>query len=331
MRDDVCQLNTPENSCRPDGTDLIKQRRPDLYKKLTQSMEELPFNTTDDNVPVTANTAIFATYKSNEYAIDDVCHYIENNLSDIIQLPELFFIKDLQEAYDIQQLAEITRLSNQLIKQVSEVLRPFQYVCTSLVIDGMHQAVIIGENGLVASQKQLHFCNRVQWTALGDEINIIALPLEQGIINIAMLTADDANIPEVVKIVAARGIHLLLVPFDIQQPSEVEYSLIARATENRICILAASREKSFPACSSSDNSSNNNTNTNVSNPSKNKNKIKHRKSTGLIINLATTSPSSAQWRKQKFDDNSNKPIVTHQHGKITKAVVHPIAACIKVL
>ena len=43
----------------------------------------------NNQVPATVNMALFATYKSNEEAIDDVCHYIINNLSDIIQLPEL--------------------------------------------------------------------------------------------------------------------------------------------------------------------------------------------------------------------------------------------------
>jgi len=304
------------NKLRPDGTDIIKQRRPELYLGSSLPIKAVPEN----KVPATANVAIFATYRSNEQAIEDVCHYIENNLSDIIQLPELFFLADKSILNDEKQLALVADLSKQVIEQVSSVLRPFQYVCTSLVIDGMHQAVIISEHGLLAAQQQLHFCQRYQWTTLGDEVKIIELPLEQGTINLAMLTADDVNIPEIVNVAALANIHVLLVPFDIQEPCEVEYSLLARAAENRICIVAASREKSFANSLSFDNSS--------TNPY-GKNKVKAQKSTGLIANLSTDSALLSQWKPLKSNGYINQPLIKYQFGKITKAVIHPIAACTK--
>jgi len=318
----ACNVN---NKRRPDGTDLIKQRRPELYQPLTKqlkksSLSENICNKEGGRVPITANVAIFATYKSNEEAIEDVCHYIENNLSDIIQLPELFFVADKSVTNNTAQLAKISRLSELLISKVSAVLRPFQYLCTSLVLEGVHQAVLISEHGLLATQQQLHFCQRYRWTALGDELNIITLPLEQGDICLAMLTADDANIAEIVKVAALKVIHLLLVPFDIQAPCEVEYSLLSRATENRICIVAASREKSFSTNVASNSGDENKVN---------KNKTKQQKSTGLIINLTTNSDLLPQWKSRKFNGYINQPLIKHQHGKITKAVIHPIAACHK--
>ncbi len=310
------------NKTRPDGTDIIKQRRPELYQTLTPPVKNTGKYEEQNKVPVTANVAIFATYKSNEQAIEDVCHYIENNLSDIIQLPELFFIDDKGILNNPKQMAAVACLSEQFINQVSSVLRPFQYVCTSLVIEGMHQAVIINESGLFAIQEQLHLCQRYQWTALGDDVNVVDLPLEQGNITVAMLTADDANIPEIVNVAALHGIHVLLVPFDIQEHCEVEFSLLSRATENRICIVAASREKSFVHDLA--------INMGNSKPF-NKNKVKAQKSTGLIINLTTDSTLLSQWKSRKFDGYINPPLVKHQHGKITKAVIHPIAACHKLM
>ena len=312
-----CSIN---HKFRPDGTELNKQRRPELYQALTLPMKNTCNHEDEKNVPVTANVAIFATYTSNEQAIEDVCFYIENNLSDITQLPELFFIDDKVILNNPDEVAAVGCLSELIINKISSVLRPFQYVCTSLIIDGMHQAVIISEHGLFAKQQQLHFCKRYQWTALGDDLNVIELPLEQGNISVAMLTADDANIPEIVNVAALHGIHVLLAPFDIQEHCEVEYSLLSRATENRICIVAASREKSFvnvlPAKKGN-------------NKTCNKNKIKSQKSTGLIVNLTTDSTLLSQWKSRKFDGYINPPLVKHQHGKITKAVIHPIAACHK--
>jgi len=331
------------NHLRPDGTDIIKQRRLELYQKLAVPIKaltlhedadlqdnfhaELQGNVQGNKVPVTANVAIFATYKSNDIAIEDVCYYIENNLSDIIQLPELFFIADKAILNKAEQMAAVACLSKQLINQVSAVLRPFQYVCTSLVIEGKHQAVLINEDGLFAAQQQLHFCQRYQWTALADEVNIIQLPLEQGNINVAMLTADDANIPEMVNIVALGGIHALLVPFDIQESCEVEYSLLSRAVENRICIVAASREKSFITDSTVNNLPSNTSPTKkANNNSGNNKKSKPQKSTGLITSLTTYSALLAQWKSGKFTGFLNPPLVKHQQGKITKAVIHPAAA-----
>lgn len=326
-----------KNRCRPDGTNLLKQRRPELYQVPLSSTKqvskhEYALDSNEDErkqVPVTANVAIFATYKSNEQAIEDVCHYIENNLSDIIQLPELFFLADKTITNDAEQLSQIACLSKQLIDQISSVLRPFQYVCTSLVLDGMHQAVIISEGGLFETQQQLHFCQRYQWTALGDKVKTIDLPLEQGSIDVAMLTADDANIPEIVKVAALNNIHLLLVPFDIQEPCEVEYSLLSRATEHRICIVAASREKSFANDSPTADLPTDNASNNTYVQTNNKNKIKAQKSTGFIANLTTDSALLTQWKSRKFDGYINQPLVKRQHGKITKAVIHPIAACTK--
>ncbi|NQZ81985.1 MAG: hypothetical protein HRT52_13300 [Colwellia sp.] len=300
-------LNAQEKIVNTDV--FLTQRQSQIFIPLYE--QSVDTDSSHFKVPETVNVAIFATYKSNEQAIEDVCHYIVNNLSDIIQLPELFFIADKTIALDDQQRAQITCLSKQLIKQVSSVLRPFQYLCTSLVLEGMHQAVLINEHGLFAIQQQLNFCQRYPWTTLSDALNIIELPLEQGNINLAMLTADDANI-EIVKVAALNGIHVLLVPFDIQESCEVELSLLSHAIENRICIVAASREKSF----SNDLPTDNNT------ASKNNNKIKSKKSTGFIANLTT-------WKSNKFAGSINQPLVKHQHGKITKAVIHPSTACSK--
>ncbi len=309
-----------ENKCRPDGTYLTTQLRPELYQKLQLAIEK-PKKRQQAKTPSTANVAIFATYKSNEQAIEDVCHYIENNLSDIIVLPELFFLSDKNITRDINQRAQLIKLGEQAIAKISTVLRPWQYVCTSLIIDGKHQAVIISEQGIMASQQQLHFCQRYHWTSLSNELGIIVLPLEQGDIKLAMLTADDANIAEMQAIASCAGIELLLVPFDIQDSAEVEHHLLAHAAENRVCIIAASREKDFtfqrvkkPLTTKSDH-----------NPFS-KNKIKTQKSTGLIINLTLDESILPQWRKPKFNGYINQPLVKLQYGKITKAVIHPVAA-----
>jgi len=306
---------TANNKCRPDGTDIIEQCRPDLYKQLNNASKNNNTLTVEDNnrAPQTANVALFATYKVDEQALEDVCFYIENNLSDIIQLPELFFIADKNITHDVHQLARIEELSQQVITLVSAELRPFQYVCTSLVLEGIHQAVIISQQGVFATQQQLHFCERYSWTELGNELTIVSLPLDQGSIKLVMLTADDANIPELVDIAVSQNIHTLLLPIDIQEPSEVDYSLLSKAIEHRVCIVAATREKSFPV-----------SNNKVSNKASG-NKVKTKKSTGLVADLKTQNELLTHLHSRKFSGYINQPIVKYQFGKITKSLIHPRA------
>ncbi len=306
-----------QKKIRPDGTCFSQQHRPELYVEKTLAKQQATRDDEySDTVPETVNVAIFATYKSDEQAIEDVCHYIENNLSDIIQLPELFFIADKSITNNSDALQRIECMSAELIQQISSVLRPFQYVCTSLVLNGSHQAVLISQQGVFATQQQLHFCQRYQWTELADRIKTIELPLEQGNINLVMLTADDANITDTVNVLVLNNINLMLVPFDIQEPQEVAYSLVARAAENCICVVAATREKSFAIEQASD----------EKNLNQNNKKAKTQKYTGLIANLTSNAALLAQWQSGKFNGYLNKALVKHQHGKITKALIHPLSA-----
>jgi len=139
-----------------------------------------------------------------------------------------------------------------------------------------------------------------------------------------MLTGDDASSTAIVDTAAFNHIHLLLVPFDIQTPCEVEDHLLSRAAERKICIAAATREKSFSNEKPVVDSSN-------LNRQKNKQKIKQRKSTGFIADLPSNDALLIQNDAQEIDSVSqlsvHQLIVKHQQGKITKALVHPMVAC----
>ncbi|SEL13755.1 Predicted amidohydrolase [Colwellia chukchiensis] len=255
-------------------------------------------------VPETLNVAIFATYKSMQQAIEDVCHYIENNLTDIIQLPELFFLTDKNIAADKNNLASLADISHSAISRISAVLRPLQYVCTSLIIEGYHQAVLISADGLIASQSQLQYCQRYPWSEPINSLNIITLPFEQGSIKLAMLTGDDAINPEIVAMAAKRDIALLLVPFDLQTAQESDFNLLAIGAEHKLCLIVASREKSF--INAADNAS-----------------AKANKSTGFIANFAINKTSLTQLTSARFANFNRKTLIKQQHGKITKALVFP--------
>jgi hypothetical protein len=305
------------HKCRPDGTTYNDEVRPELYSKhqfVNHQIIKHENSKLAKQLPATVNVAIFATYKVNEQAIDDVCHYIENNLTDIIQLPELFFVDDKSTMANASLRSDISLLSQLCIKKISKVLRPCQYVCTSLLVEGKHQAVLIGNNGLIASQSQLHPCNRYAWTECGTHLNTISLQLEQGSIKLAMLTGDDAIFPEVINTLAVQGIQLLLLAIDIQEAGDVAYSLMSRAAEFNVCIVAASKEKNFT----------------LEQPKKqtiySKNKDKIQKSTGLIANVKLQAGALPHWQIIENLNFYSQPSIKWQFGKITKAVIHPIFA-----
>ena len=305
------------HKCRPDGTAYNDQVRPELYSSQQFVNHQVMKHENSKPVkqsPATVNVAIFATYKINEEAIDDVCHYIDNNLTDIIQLPELFFVDDKSTMANASLRSDMSLLSQLCIKKISQVLRPCQYVCTSLLVEGKHQAVLIGNKGLMASQSQLHPCNRYAWTECGTHLNTISLQLEQGSIKLAIVTGDDAMLPEVINTLAVQGIQLLLLAIDIQEAGDVAYSLMSRAAEFNVCIVAASKEKNFT----------------LEQPKQqtiySKNKDKKQKSTGLIANVKLHAGVLPNWQTNKTLGFSEQPSIKWQFGKITKAVIHPIFA-----
>jgi len=305
------------------------------HESFSQSLnikpQKAPYLNVNNKIPATVNAAIFSTYKVNAQAIEDLCHYIENNLSDIILLPELFFVTDKSSLHDAEQLKKCEELGQQLISQVSAELRAFQYVCTSLIIDGAHQAVLINEHGIYAQQQQIHFCERLAWTLLSETLAIIELPLEQGHITLAMLTGDDANTNQIVSLAARENIHALLVPFDIQESCEVEDILIFSALKHKICVVAASKEKSFVKKALSINSSGINVSESVSHKNNTnnifkKNKVKQHKSTGFIatfVNKSIQNDSLTFLKPEPLTNFNMQPSVKRQNGKITKALIHP--------
>ena len=100
---------------------------------------------------------------------------------------------------------------------------------------------------------------------------------------------------------ALRGVHAIIVPFDLQEAWEIDYGLLSRAAENRICVIAASRQKSAGA--------------------------------GVICSLERDFTILTEWQQREFDGNINYPIIVPQNSEsaITCATIHPNAAVNKLM
>ena len=105
------------------------------------------------------------------------------------------------------------------------------------------------------------------------------------------------------RVAALKGVHILICPIDIQEQWEVQYGLLSRAAENRICVVASSRTKSFEQQSCA----------------------------GLIATLERDFTILTPWHERKFDGYINNPLVTLQTPDHTFAVIHPNAATNKLM
>ena len=101
-----------------------------------------------------------------------------------------------------------------------------------------HVGEVHGSEGLVASQRQLHFTPRHAWaTRLGDRLDPIDLPFGR----VALLVGDDCRLPEPARLAAVRGANLVAVPTHVDEQWVDDLGLVERAAENRLCLAAATR------------------------------------------------------------------------------------------
>jgi predicted amidohydrolase len=158
-------------------------------------------------------------------------------------------------------------------------------------------SVLVDGRGERARQPQLHRCERYPWMSLGDELSTVDLPWGR----LAMITGDDMVFPELVKVAALKGAHVIAAPLQLQEPWEEAYGLRSRAAENRVCLLASSRPLGRQG--------------------------------GLIADLERDFTLMTEWQQRPFDGYINAPIVTEQ-GVAPGVVitrVHPQAACNKLM
>ncbi|WND03548.1 nitrilase-related carbon-nitrogen hydrolase [Temperatibacter marinus] len=265
---DIC-LSEADDKSRPDGTHLFTARRPDLYTDIV-----------DENACIDCGAAQ-AEVKAVTLSVTSV-----NDL--------------LAQALVIDPWVKIIVLSGNFIakeselEQIIQICKPYDWsLCTRALIEEDQFVVLIGKGKILAQQKQIHKSHRSASKTLAKEL--ITLDLEWG--RVAMMHSDDAAYPEIVKVAALKGIHTLLVPADFQEQWEWQYGLPSRAAENRICVIAADKEKS------------------------------------MIASLEREFTIMTTWEERQFDGKINEPLLAWQvRGKpYLEALFHPQAACNKVM
>jgi predicted amidohydrolase len=224
-------LSEANNKLRPDGTDILSTRRPEVYAPLgveSQSGRKKPG-------AESLLAGVIQVQGQGKEAVNFALKKIveaEKAGPRIIVLPELFHITNLDA-----QRAEIESL--EMIAALQDALKE-AYVVTSIVEDGAHVGVMFNREGVVLKQMQLHQSGRHAWSKLGDEVNVF--DAEWG--RVAIVVGNDAIYPETFRLAALKDAEVVAVPTMILEKWEIELGFKERAAENRMNVLVASKSDS---------------------------------------------------------------------------------------
>ncbi|GAB2680335.1 carbon-nitrogen hydrolase family protein [Nocardia goodfellowii] len=190
---------------RPDGTDVLAARRPELYAPLSDSAS-------GRRAPVGVET-ITAAIAAPETA---TIRHLATTGVDLIVLPELAAVP---------------------IPELVRALADTSAYAVLTVRDGAaHHGVLVHADGVLGRQPQLHRSARHRWlTAPGDDLAVFELPWGR----IALVVGDDALFPETFRLAAVRDADVVAVPCTPSEPWELRLGLPERAAENRLNVVAA--------------------------------------------------------------------------------------------
>ena len=286
-----------DDTTRPDGTDLIANRRPAFYADISANPEGQPEPSFDsaDAVQVAAIQLPGTGAGALDAAAAQVHAAVEAGAKFVV-LPELFNMGLEHADYLPRAVADSAAMVEQLAAASGDSL-----VAASVIepAGSGHQlsAVLIDKTGICLRQPLLHASARYGWSALGDELQT----LKMGDAHVAVLTSDDALYPELGRLLAMRGVDLLLVPAAPLEAWELRTGLVERAAENRMNLVAACQPTELGS--------------------------------SLICSLQRDFTVMTPWEERPFDGLLSQPELTRapNYPGITTATVYPAAASNKIV
>lgn len=270
-------MDDADKKKRPDGTDIISSRRPHLYKPIAASPPEEPVFTES---AARVEAAVYQPASSGESASEEIIRTVQ---------------KAVQEGIQLLVLPELSSPSTAEIQSALKVSD--MVVATSVQEDNAHVGVLIGEDGVLLKQSQLHACGRHPWaTDLGDTLNVIDLPWGR----FALIVGGDVIYPEVFRLAVLQDVQVVACPTKILEGWEFETGWIERAAENRMNVVFATQPSDVGA--------------------------------GMIVAMDKDFTLWTQWEKP-FDGNINYPLVTRAEraSGLVRAPIFPAVTSNRVI
>lgn len=215
---------------RPDGTDVFRSRRPELY----QAIAEDPARQAPPPMYGPAELPASVVQLASASDLDEACRRLREAVAAgarLVALPPLPGAADDTAAAIAFGEAVIAALAGCCGEAV---------VATSVIRAGerggyRHSAVLVGAGGLLHAQDQVHFSRRHADCELARGFSAIDLPIGRT----AVLTSDDSIYPETFRLLAMDGVEVAVVPLSPLEDWELATGLLERSAENRINLLVA--------------------------------------------------------------------------------------------
>jgi nitrilase len=277
---------------RPDGTDLFANRRPELYQPIARDPAEQPLPVMSGAQDLTA--AIIELSRPND--LDEACARI-SEASDagarLICLPPMTgSLEDIE-----QSAAWGVKIVAALAKACGEAHVATAAVCAGDSGSYQYCAILVGSEGLVLAQPQVHASQRHSFSEPADEFTSINLPWGR----VAVLCSDDSLYPETFRLLAMAGVEVVLLPLSPLEDWELRTGLLERSAENHINLLVTPDTREHGA--------------------------------GFITSLPTDFTILTEWSSRDFDGLLSQPEWhrNDQHTPISMATIHPANAANKVV
>lgn len=210
------EVDDADDKRRPDGTDVMTSRRPELYGPVVEAPR-------GRQRPAGADALVTAVVSPADG--DDVRTLLDEALAtgaELVVLPELAGVDPEAIA---AALADSTAL-----------------VATSVAEGDAHVGLVLGADGIVLHQPQLHPSARHAWaTSYGEGLAVADLPWGR----LALVVGDDALYPETFRLAALQDVDVVAVPFTTQAAADLDPLLLERAAENRLNVAVASRRGEY--------------------------------------------------------------------------------------
>ena len=239
-------IQAADSKRRPDGSDIFTWRRPWLYTALGED----PAGQEQHYAGAEAvRCTLIQLAATGVEAVAEAAQRVAQAFADGVQLvalPPLFFLPDQQIAVPEAAAEASAEASDLLAAQCGEGC----FIGTTLVLGNPPQlcAVLLGrkqEGGhsdlLTLRQGQLHRSDRYAWSPLADRVEVADL----GFARVAVLTSDDACVPETFRLAALAGADTVIVPALPLERWEMQTGLLERSAENRVNLLVAAQPGEF--------------------------------------------------------------------------------------
>lgn len=289
---DISEAN---NKLRPDGTDVMGSRRPDLYQVFQKEPSER------QKAPAVAESqaAVFQPSSRGPHAVGELIHWLAQAAqadAGLVSLPELFHLENGQVG-DVDLAADVSDKTVAEIKQALAGLSTDLIVATTVVErdgdDYLHVGLLINRAGVLLRQSQLHACGRHPWISrLGSGVN--TFDAEWG--RTGIVVGNDAIYPESFRLLVIEDAEVVAVSTEILEAWESELGLLERAAENRMNLVVGSpRDAVGPS---------------------------------MILAADPDFTLWTTWHRRPFDGNINTPIVTRTSSEAggTIATIYPAAS-----